>query len=412
LVKEKHRKRINQKDKNEAGDEKMAKIVCAKCMKVHDTKKEGRCPHCGVGSPWVYDFKNSDDYLKKEIPRVQEERKTSGLEGLVGGLECVIINTEPDHQKLAVEELLRYTGLEFEGAFQDKDFQTCVLKTEGSADFLVRSRRKPKNPFYQYNRFPRSKHLPNTRFETFVFGTEDLEKYFKIQNSRGVKFLTDDIIQKDNYSFIQTIPSSYTGNSLGFIHWKKQRGHYATPESEILNWQTEKPKKDYLKNIKELDHTATRVKAKHRDTAIIEFMELTNYNFDFAIYVKLFNSITNVARLSEVDFAMVFTSGISPYISDQESGPTEKFIHNYGTRVHHMAFRTENIEDTFSLLKKDNMGFLIELVGSFEEGLKQTFTKASEHTLLVNEYIHRYGDFDGFFTKSNVTLLTGATDKQ
>ena len=29
-----------------------------------------------------------------------------------------------------------------------------------------------------------------------------------------------------------------------------------------------------------------------------------------------------------------------------------------------------------------------------------------------NEYIHRYSDFDGFFTKSNVTLLTGATDKQ
>jgi hypothetical protein len=109
---------------------------------------------------------------------------------------------------------------------------------------------------------------------------------------------------------------------------------------------------------------------------------------------------------------MVFTSGISPYISDEESGPTEKFIHNYGTRVHHMAFRTENIEQTYEALRADGMDFLIELVGSPEEGLKQTFTVASESTLLVNEYIHRYGDFDGFFTRSNVTLLTGATDKQ
>lgn len=41
-------------------------------------------------------------------------------------------------------------------------------------------------------------------------------------------------------------------------------------------------------------------------------MELTNYNFDLAIYVKLFNSITNLARLSAGDFAMVFISGIAP----------------------------------------------------------------------------------------------------
>jgi hypothetical protein len=58
------------------------------------------------------------------------------------------------------------------------------------------------------------------------------------------------------------------------------------------------------------------------------------------------------------------------------------------------------------------MRFLLDLVGSPDEGLKQTFTKGSPNTFLVNEYIHRYGDFDGFFTKSNVTDLTKATDAQ
>ena len=58
------------------------------------------------------------------------------------------------------------------------------------------------------------------------------------------------------------------------------------------------------------------------------------------------------------------------------------------------------------------MRFLIELVGSPEEGLRQTFTEASKNTLLVTEYIHRYGDFDGFFTRSNVTRLTAATERQ
>ena len=121
---------------------------------------------------------------------------------------------------------------------------------------------------------------------------------------------------------------------------------------------------------------------------------------------------TSVVRLSPRDFAMVFTSGISPYISDEASGPTEKFIQNYGTRVHHIAFQTEDIEDTYNALGNDGMKFLIELVGSPKEGLKQTFTEPSENTLLVNEYIHRYGHFNGFFSKSNVTLLTEATGKQ
>jgi 4-hydroxyphenylpyruvate dioxygenase-like putative hemolysin len=390
----------------------MAKLICSKCMKVYEESKSGRCPQCNSSSPHVYEFRNSDEYLKKEIPLVLKKRKRAGLQGLIGGLECVIINTEADRQKSAVEELLRYTGLELRGAFQDSHYRTCLLKTQGSADFLIRSRRGKDNPFATINKFPKSMHLPNTRLETFVFKTKDLEKYVSIQKKRGVLFMTDDIIHSDNFSFIQTVPSDFTGNSLGFIQWKGKRGNYATAESKALDWQIKKPQKAYLKNIKELDHAATRVWAEKRDAAIIEFMHLTNYNFDSAFYIKPFNSITNVARLSDKDFAMVFTSGISPYVSDEISGPTEKFIHNYGPRVHHMAFRTEHIDYTFSAIKADDMEFLIELVGSPREGLKQTFTMPSEHTLLINEYIHRYKNFDGFFTQSNVTLLTGATEKQ
>jgi len=390
----------------------MGKVVCPRCKEVHDHLQDGRCPRCGVSLPSVYDFRNSDDYLANEIPRILEERERVGLTRLVGGLECVIINTEPERQQATVKELLRYTGLEFDGTFQDVCYTTCVLKSKGSADFLVRSRRSADNPFMAFNHFSKSKDRLNTRLETFVFETKDIGEVVAIQKSRGVKFLTDDIIHTNSYSFIQTIPSSFTGNSLGFIQWWGERGKYVSSESKVLDWQIDKPGSEYLKNIKELDHAATRIRAEHRDAAIIEFMELTNYNFDFAIYVRLFNSITNVARLSDQDFAMVFTSGISPYLSDEESGPTEKFIHHYGPRVHHMAFRTEFIEDTYSAIKEDGMDFLVELVGSPEEGLKQTFTVASEQTFLVNEYIYRYGDFKGFFTKSNVTLLTEATDKQ
>ena len=363
-------------------------------------------------TPNLADYRQSDAYLKEAVPRVVDERKRLGLAGLIGGLECVIITTERYNQQAAVAELLRYTGLELAEAFADRRFQTCVLKTPGSADFLLQVRRGPDNPFMPYNLFPKSEHLPGTRLETLVFRTRDIEEYVSIQRARGVRFLTDDILHTTNYSFIQTVPSRYTGNSLGFIQWHGSRGEYATTGSEDVDVPVTKPERPYLKNIRHLDHAATRLRARDRDKAIIEFMELTNYNFEFAIYVKLFNSITTVARLSKSDFAMVFTSGITEYHGEAESGPTEMFVHNYGPRVHHLAFQTERIEETYAALKEDGLAFLIELVGSPEEGLKQTFSVASASTLLVNEYIHRYGDFEGFFTKSNVTLLTGATTGQ
>ena len=387
----------------------MKKLICPKCKKVHLDSIDDKCPGCG-GTDYK-DFRNSDEYLRKEVEVVLNQRRELGLDGLVSGLNNVIINTEPDRQKAAVEEFLRFTELSVTEAFEDSDFRTVVLKTQGSADFLIRSRKK-ENPFSELNRFPKSGHVPNTRLEAFVFETVDIEQYVSIQKQKGIEFLTGDIINTDNFSFIQTVPSAYTGNSIGIIQWHQNEGKYASSDSTPLGWQFQKPDCSAAKNIKELDHAATRVRAEDRDAAVIEFMNLTNYNFDFAIYVKVFNSITNVARFSAKDFAMVFTSGISPYVDDEKSGPTEKFVHNYGPRVHHMAFRTEEIEETVSALNSSGMSFLIDLVGSPEEGLKQIFSSPSENTLLVNEYIHRYGDFDGFFTKSNVTLLTGATAKQ
>ena len=387
----------------------MKKLICPKCKKVHLDSIDDKCPDCG-GTDYK-DFSNSDEYLRKEVEVVLEERRKLGLDGLVSGLNNIVINTEPDRQKAAVEEFLKFTSLNVTEAFEDSDFRTVVLKTGGSADFLIRSRKR-ENPFLELNWFPKSGHVPNTRLEAFVFETTDIEKYVSIQKQRGIEFLTDDIIDTDNFSFIQSAPSAYTGNSIGIIQWRRSKGKYASSDSAPLDWQFQKPDGSATKNIKELDHAATRVRAEDRDAAVIEFMNLTNYKFDFAIYVKVFNSITNVARFSSKDFAMVFTSGISPYVDDEKSGPTEKFVHNYGPRVHHMAFRTEEIEETVSALKNSGMSFLIDLVGSAPEGLKQIFSCPSENTLLVNEYIHRYGDFDGFFTKSNITLLTGATAKQ
>ncbi|MDP6634688.1 MAG: hypothetical protein QGG42_07315 [Phycisphaerae bacterium] len=386
----------------------MRKLICEKCLAVYQQAETHVCSGCGDE---CYDFSNSDEFLLNQAPKVIAQRKADGIEGLVGGLECVIINTEPDRRESAAAELLRFTGMELDTAFEDDRFTTLVLKASGSADFLIRSR-KGDNPFPSTTNYPHAAHLPNTRLETLVFNTTDLERYVRIQRGRGVEFLTDEPVASDTHLFIQTIPSTFTDVSIGFVQWLEPGRDYRSRSARPFETDIASQCEPGLSNVKELDHAAVRVAARDRDAAILEFMTLTNYNFEFSIYVKLFNSITNVSRLSADDFALVFTSGIRPYESDETSGPTEKFLHNYGPRVHHMAFRTEQIEETFTRLKERGMEFLIGLIGSPEEGLKQTFSTPSENTLIVNEYIRRYGDFDGFFSPKNVTLLTGSTDKQ
>lgn len=388
----------------------MSQLVCSNCKAVYQADGE-RCPRCNAQGDQVYSYDRSDEYLQQESERIVRERKETGLEGLVGDLAAVTINVEPERLRPAVQELLATTGLRHRQGYKTESFTTHLLQAPAGADFLVRSR-KQGNPFRQHNLHPKSRHLPDTRLETFVFETPDLQRYVDIQRQRGVVFMTDEPVETRGYRYIQTPPSPYTGNALGFLEWRDGQRDVTPQDGEPIEWQPAKPDRPHLDNVGRLDHTATRVTAGQRDQAIIEFLELTNYHFDFAIYVKQFNSITNVARLSSDTYAMVFTSGIAPYQSEATSGPTERFIHNYGKRVHHMAFHTDNIRDTFQALDEDGMDWLVELVRSPDDALRQTFTVPSDNTLLVNEYIHRYGDFDGFFTRGNVTKLTEATTKQ
>lgn len=389
----------------------MAKLVCSKCMTVHhiDDGSEA-CPVCGGHR--TYDFSNSDEYLKEEVPRVEEERRRLGLHDLTGDLQCVVINVEPRKLIPAAAEFLDRTGFDISDSFQDARFRTVVLSVEGSADILLRCRLSADNPFLAVPGGPKTRDLPGTRLETFYFRSRDIASYMDIQRSRGVEFLESESVAADGLLAEQTIPSSYTGLSIGIMETDREDGSYRTEGAADLELDIEKPDCGILRNIGLLDHTATRVRAEHRDAAIIEFMELTGYDFQFAIYVKIFNSITNVARLSGANFAMVLTSGIVPDTGGEDPGPTQQFIRNYGTRVHHMALRTEEIRKTWNWLVRRGQEYLVELVGSEEEGLRQTFTVPSPSTLLVTELIERYGDFDGFFTRSNVTLLTGATRDQ
>jgi len=204
----------------------MAKYLCLNCHRIYEEPLDGRCPHCQrPASKKKLDFSSSDEFLRNETPKIINVRKALGLEGLVGGLTAVIINTESKNQKAVAEDLLRYTGYNYKDSFEDDDYKTCLLGCPKSADLLIRFRKQPDNPFVPFNAGPKSGHLPNTRLETFVYSCKDLEKYVNIQKRRGVEFMTPGVQHYRNYDFIQTIPSKYTGNSLGFIQWKKPKGN-------------------------------------------------------------------------------------------------------------------------------------------------------------------------------------------
>jgi len=390
----------------------MTNITCPHCDCDCSNVVGKFCPQCGKR---FEQFVNDDSRLQAAADQVLAERVEAGLDGLVGGLTSVVINTEPDRLETAAAELIRTTGHEFNEAFETDSLRTIVLSQPGSADLLVQSRKTP-TPFAPVDAYPKAAGLPNSRLETLIFRTPDLGKYIDIQRERGVEFMSDTPLEWTGGRFIQTRPSQHTGLSYGYHETTNGAGQYAPPSAASFSVSLEKSDLPHLRNIFELDHCATRVPARDRDPAILEFVALTNYAFRFAIYVPVLNSITNVARMEGEGYAQVFTSGIRPSAETDtdasKDGPTEQFLKNYGRRIHHMAFRTKDIVDTVAALHDDGMGFLIDVVGSEEQGIRQTFSKPSKNTLLVNEYIERYRDFDGFFTQENVADLTKSTQKQ
>ncbi len=117
--------------------------------------------------------------------------------------------------------------------------------------------------------------------------------------------------------------------------------------------------------------------------------------------------------------AKVFTANNTPYFVNHLTrlpSPTETFVRNYGPRLHHIALAVrdgetdglENIEYVVKHIAAQGRDFLLDVIGSREQGLKQIFSSASEHSSLIIEYVQRFGDFNGFFTRENVAELTHA----
>lgn len=316
---------------------------------------------------------------------------------------------------------------------------THILRIDMSApDILVREVKdnRTQGIFRSLNEvYPIGAHKPNSRYMGEIFRVKNVHDVVELQKHRDIRFFNQDQIRKlelpGNMAVVK--PSPYTHNIVGY--WER-------PESDIrvyaLGWSTirDDVQKAYVeaketqeklginKLLLPIDHLATRIYSQNREAAILEWLTLSSYYYWGSYDISSQNSSTNVTKSihysNELECpAKVFTAANQPYFVNHLvnlPSPTEQFVRNFGPRLHHLAVavndgetgQVANIDYVVDTLKGCGKEFLLEVIGSREEGLKQIFSSASEYSSLIVEYVQRFGDFQGFFTKENVAELTHA----
>jgi 4-hydroxyphenylpyruvate dioxygenase-like putative hemolysin len=158
--------------------------------------------------------------------------------------------------------------------------------------------------------------------------------------------------------------------------------------------------------IIKLDHLAYRVKKGERERALAEYANLVPYREYKSFKVISMNAITSTIKLHETLPVIVVSEGIT------EDSIVEKYVRKFGGRIHHLAYLVKDIEKVVKIQKERGVKFTTEnIIGSEEEGIKQIFTLPTDTGNHIIEYIQRFGDFDGFFTPSNIGALMKSTEK-
>lgn len=384
------------------------------------------------------DKKNSaffEEYLQKLL----EERDTLGLTDMIHEIDALMITVDPDHSIQYIAELSLMTSYHYLVTLESEKHWTHILRIDlNSPDLLVREVKDPnfRGIFRALNEiYPVGARKPNSRYMGEIIRVTNMHDVVRLQEDREFRFFTQDEVRKLELPGNVAIskPSPYTHNIVGYMEREPNELRvYALGISTIRpdvqaayeNGKNLQAKLRIDDLILPVDHLATRVYSQNREVAILEYLSWSSYYFWGAYNIWDQNSSTNVTKsvhgLPETKSpAKVFTANNTPYFVnhlEKLPSPTETFVRNYGPRLHHVALSVkdgmrdglENIEFVVNAIASEGKGFLLDVVGSKEEGLKQVFSNASEHSSLIIEYVQRYDGFSGFFTRDNVAKLTEA----
>ncbi len=383
--------------------------------------------------------KPNSAFFEAYLPRVLAERDRCGLTEMIGGIEALMISVEPGKSLEYIAELALMTPYHYLVTLDSPRHLTHVLRIDmNSPDILLREVKDPNysDIFRNLNdMYPVGARRPHSRYLGEILRTSNRHDVVALQQAREFRFFPlGQLVELDlplNVSISK--PSPYTQNVVGYME-RPQDGIrvYQYGESVILAeaqaaYERGKVMQEHI-GIKDMilpiDHLATRVYSQNREAALLEYLALSSYYYWGSYDIKDQNSSTNVTKNvreypESMSPAKVFTANNTPYCVnhlDKLPSPTESFVRNYGPRLHHMALtvrdgRTngfENIDFVVHAIASQGKGFLLDTVGSREEGLKQIFSSASDFSSLIIEYVQRFDGFQGFFARDNVAKLTFA----
>jgi hypothetical protein len=387
--------------------------------------------------------KENSPFFEEYLQRLLNERDSSGLTEMIHEIDALMITVDPEHSIDYIAELTLMTPYHYLVTLESESHWTHILRIDlNSPDLLLREVKDPnfRGIFRSLNEiYPVGSQKPNSRYMGEIIRVSNMHEVQKIQESREFRFFSPNETRKLELpgNIALSKPSPYTHNIVGYLerHADNLRVYalgISTIRADVQEaYEKAKELQEKLRIddlILPVDHLATRIYSQNREVAILEYLSLSSYYFWGAYNIWDQNSSTNVTKsvhqLPESKSpAKVFTANNTPYFVnhlEQLPSPTETFVRNYGPRLHHMALAVkdgerdgvENIEFVVNAIAEQGKGFLLDVIGSKEQGLKQIFSNASEHSSLIIEYVQRYGDFDGFFTKENVAALTEAAGNE
>ena len=383
--------------------------------------------------------KENSPFFEEYLMRLLEERDRVGLTDMIFEIDAIMLTVDPGHSIAYIGELCLMTPYHYLVTLESESHWTHVLRIDlDFPDLIVREVKDPKirGIFRSLNEvYPIGKRKPNSRYMGEILRVSDLHSVVNLQKEREFRFFSQDQVRKMELpgNLAVSKPSPYTHNVVSYMERSpEQLRIYALGLSSIRRDVQEVylAAKELQKSrriddlILPIDHLATRVYSQNREVAILEWLSLSSYYYWGSYDIKNQNSSTNVTKNVHFDREVlspvkVFTANNTPYFVnhlEKLPSPTETFVRNYGPRLHHVALAVKdgerenmvNIEYVVSQIREEGQDFLLDVIGSKEEGLKQIFSNASEHSSLIIEYVQRFGKFNGFFTKKNVAELTHA----
>lgn len=383
--------------------------------------------------------KQNSDFFEHYLRELLTERDRVGLTEMIGQIEALMITVDPRQSTRYVGELCLMTPYHYLVTLESESHWTHVLRLDmNSPDLLVREVKNPATLgiFRSLNEvYPIGASKPNSRYMGEILRVDNMSEVVRLQQEREFRFFSQDDIRRLELpgNLAVSKPSPYTHNIVAYMERSEEQlriyslGLSSIREDVQAAYQEAKALQEELGiegMLTPIDHLATRIYSQNRETAILEWLSLSSYYYWGSYDIKDQNSSTNVTK--SIHFAdeiyspaKVFTANNTPYFVnhlERLPSPTETFVRNYGPRLHHLAIGVndgecsgmENIDYVVDAIARQGKKFLLDVIGSREEGIKQIFSGASEHSSLIIEYVQRFGDFDGFFTKQNVAELTHA----